>query len=108
MDAEVSPKAQAVEALRDREREAHEATAAARAVVDRIFTELRELEAQAAGIAATHAERRAQLHAARGDFERLERETTELREGARRRTKRLPRSACATLRSKPQLKVKRA
>ena len=83
LDAELAPKTQAVEALSDREGQAHEATACARAVVDRIFTELRELEARVAGAAASDAERRAQLQAARGDFERLEREMNELREGVR-------------------------
>ncbi|HTV74375.1 MAG TPA: chromosome segregation protein SMC [Candidatus Acidoferrales bacterium] len=86
LEGELAPMAIEVEAQRERESKAHEALAMARAALDRIYAELRDVEAQAAAAAADEAERRAQLQATRGDFERLEREVYELRETARERS----------------------
>jgi chromosome segregation protein len=84
LEAELAPKAAELERERERERHAQEALSTARAALDRIFTALREVEASAAADAATEAERRAQLAATQADYERVEREAFELREGAER------------------------
>jgi chromosome segregation protein len=59
---------------RERELAASEAVAAARGALDAVYQELRAVEALAAERAANEAERRAQIHSARADIERLERE----------------------------------
>jgi len=59
---------------RERELAASEAVAAARGTLDAVYQELRAVEALAAERAANEAERRAQIHSARGEIERLERE----------------------------------
>ncbi|MEA2784823.1 MAG: chromosome segregation protein [Candidatus Eremiobacteraeota bacterium] len=59
---------------RERELAASEAVAAARGALDAVYQELRAVEALAAERAAGEAERRAQIHSARGEIERLERE----------------------------------
>jgi chromosome segregation protein len=82
LEAEIVPRTKALEAQRVRERDAQEALAAARSALDRIFTALREVEAAAAADAASEAERRAQLHAAQAEYDRLEREAFALREEA--------------------------
>jgi chromosome segregation protein len=59
---------------RERELAASEAVAAARGALDAVYQELRAVEALAAERAANEAERRAQIHSARTEIERLERE----------------------------------
>jgi chromosome segregation protein len=59
---------------RERELAASEAVAAARGTLDAVYQELRAVEALAAQRAANQAERRAQIHSARADIERLDRE----------------------------------
>ena len=59
---------------RERELAASEAVAAARGALDAVYQELRAVEALAAERAAGEAERRAQIHSARAEIERLERE----------------------------------
>jgi chromosome segregation protein len=86
LETDLAPKTAEIEAQRERESKAHAALAIARAALDRIYGELRDVEAQAAAAAAGEAERRAQLHAARSDFERLERDVYELRESAREKS----------------------
>jgi chromosome segregation protein len=86
LEGDLAPKTLEIEAQRERESNAHAALATARAALDRIYSELRDVEAQAAAAAAGEAERRAQLQAARTDFERLERDVYELRESAREKS----------------------
>jgi len=88
IENELAPQTAHLERERERERHAQEALATARAALDRIFTALREVEAAAAATAASEAERRARLTAARNEYERLERESFALREDARARSER--------------------
>jgi chromosome segregation protein len=83
LEAQAEPNALALESERERERASQDAVAAARTELDRVFAALREVEAQAASAAASEAERRAQLAAAHAECERLERETSALRDEAR-------------------------
>ena len=82
LEAELAPRSDELEAQRGREAEAQEALAAARLALDSIYNALREVEATAAGAAASEAERRAQLQATQAEYERLEREGFALREDA--------------------------
>ena len=86
LEAEIAPRQAALDVQRERERDAQEALASARAALDRIFTALREVEAAAAADAASEAERRAQLQAAQAEYERLEREAFALREETERKS----------------------
>ncbi len=88
LENEIAPKTLELEAQRERERQAQDELATARAALDRIFSALREAEAAAAAAAASEAERRAQLQAAEATYERLEREAFALREDAGRRSER--------------------
>ncbi len=89
LEAEVVPHVAELERARERERSAQEALATARAALERIFAALREVEAAAAADAATDAERRAQLAATQSEYERLERESFNLREEGERRRERV-------------------
>jgi chromosome segregation protein len=82
LEADIEPRAAALEVRRGSERNAQDALGTARAALDQIFTALREVEAAAAADAAGEAERRAQLQATRLEYERLEREGFALREEA--------------------------
>ena len=76
----IAPLQTQLESMGERELAASAAVSDARAGLDRIFTELRAVEAAAAERAASEAERRAQAQSARSDIERLEREATALRD----------------------------
>ncbi|MGP6159589.1 MAG: chromosome segregation protein SMC [Vulcanimicrobiaceae bacterium] len=89
LESELGPRAEALEAKRERERHAQEALSTARAALDRIFNALREIEAAAAADATSEAERRAQLAATQSDYERLEREAYGLREEAAHKSERV-------------------
>jgi len=86
LERELEPRAAELEHRREHERHAQEALATARAALDRIFALLREVEAAAGADAASEAERRAQLVAAKTEYERLEREAFVLREEASARS----------------------
>ncbi len=72
LECELAPCTARLDVERDRERQAHAALSAARARLDALFTELREVEATAAADAATQAERRAHIAATENDYRRLE------------------------------------
>jgi len=74
LDGRLSPLAAQTGAARERELTAAHAVAEARGALDAIYSELRAVEALAAERAASEAERRAQIHGAKGEIERLERE----------------------------------
>jgi chromosome segregation protein len=78
LEERVAPYSATFEELRDREGAAHDALASARVDLERVFTELRELEATAAAGAASEADRRAQVRALCADIERLEGEIAAL------------------------------
>jgi chromosome segregation protein len=82
LTTEIAPRSGTLEEQRERERHAQEALATARAALDRIFAALREVEASAASHAASEAERRVQTQSTQAEYERLERESFELREEA--------------------------
>ena len=74
LEERLAPLNAQTEGSRERELAASEAVAAARGALDAVYQELRAVEALAAERAANEAERRAQIHSARADIERLERE----------------------------------
>jgi len=74
LEERLAPLNAQTEGSRERELAASEAVAAARGTLDAVYQELRAVEALAAERAANEAERRAQIHSARGEIERLERE----------------------------------
>jgi len=76
----IAPLQSQLESMGERELAASAAVSDARSGLDRIFTELRAVEAAAAQRAASEAERRARAQSARSEIERLEREATALRE----------------------------
>lgn len=80
LDERLTPLAQEIERARDRELAAQTALAGARAQLDAIFTELREVESGAAEHAAKKAERRVQAENLRAQAERFERELQTARE----------------------------
>ncbi len=79
LERELGPHQSELEHARARDAVAQEAVARARAGLDGVFAELREMEAAAAAAAATEAERRARVAALRATYERLEREGFALR-----------------------------
>ena len=93
LEAELGPHQAELEEARARDGVAQEAVALARAGLDGVFTELREMEAAAAAAAATEAERRAEVAALRSTYERLEREAFALRAEAQERSERVAGSA---------------
>lgn len=74
LEERVAPHAATLEAFGEHESDAHVALAGARAELERVFAELRDLEAAAAASATSEAERRTQVRALRAEIERLERE----------------------------------
>jgi chromosome segregation protein len=74
LEERLAPLAAETEGSRERELAASAAVADARGALDAVYQELRAVEALAAERAANEAERRAQIHGARGEIERLERE----------------------------------
>jgi chromosome segregation protein len=86
LEIEIEPRTVALDEHRERERKAQEALAAARLALDRIFGELRDLEAAAAGAAAADAKRRAELDATQHEYERIEHEMASLRTQAREKS----------------------
>jgi chromosome segregation protein len=92
LESELGPRQAELEAARARDGVAQDAVARARAGLDGVFAELREMEAAAAAHAATEAERRAQVAALRSTYERLEREAFALRAEAEERSELVARS----------------
>jgi chromosome segregation protein len=82
LDQRLSPLVHEIESARERELEAQTALATTRAQLDAIFTELREVEAAAAEIAAKKAERRVLADNLRSEAERLDGEAQAARERA--------------------------
>lgn len=80
LEERLAPLAADIESARERELEAQAALSHARAQLDTIFTQLREVEATAAAAAATRAERRVQSENLRSEAERLEGELHAARE----------------------------
>jgi chromosome segregation protein len=74
LEERLAPLAAQTEGSRERELAASIAVADARGALDAVYQELRAVEALAAERAANEAERRAQIHSARTEIERLERE----------------------------------
>ncbi|HEY4441077.1 MAG TPA: chromosome segregation protein SMC, partial [Candidatus Elarobacter sp.] len=74
LDERLSPLAAQTDGAHERELAATTAVADARGALDAVYQELRAVEALAAEHAANEAERRAQIHSARADLERLEHE----------------------------------
>jgi chromosome segregation protein len=74
LEQRLAPLAAQTEGSRERELAASAAVADARGALDAVYQELRAVEALAAERAANEAERRAQIHSARTEIERLERE----------------------------------
>jgi chromosome segregation protein len=81
----LSPLGAQIEGARERELEAQAALAAARANLDGIFTQLREVEATAAEFATRRAERRVQAQTLRAEADRYEGELRAARERAEQR-----------------------
>jgi chromosome segregation protein len=84
LEGRLAPLASETDAARERELGAQAALAAARAQLDAIFTQLREVESAAAALAAQKAERRVLAESARSEAERLDREAQGARERAER------------------------
>jgi chromosome segregation protein len=82
LEGRLAPLTGETDAARERELGAQAALASARAQLDAIFTQLREVESAAAGLAAQKAERRVLAESARSEAERLDRETQGARERA--------------------------
>jgi chromosome segregation protein len=82
LEERLSPLGQEIEAFRDRELAAAGALAQARAQLEHIFTQLREVEAHAAESAARRAERRFHSENLRAEADRLEVEERSARERA--------------------------
>ncbi len=80
LEERLAPLASDVESARERELEAQTALAQARAQLDAIFTQLRQVESAAAEVAAKRAERRVQSENLRAEAERLEGELHAARE----------------------------
>jgi chromosome segregation protein len=74
LDGRLTPLAAQTDGARERELAASNAVAEARGALDAVYQELRAVEALAAQQAASEAERRAQIHSAKAEIERLERE----------------------------------
>jgi chromosome segregation protein len=74
VEERLAPLSAQTDAARERELAAASAVAEARGALDGIYQELRAVEALAAQRAASEAERRAQIHSARAEIERLEHE----------------------------------
>jgi chromosome segregation protein len=74
LEERLAPLAAQTEGSRERELAASTAVGDARGALDAVYQELRAVEALAAERAANEAERRAQIHSARTEIERLERE----------------------------------
>jgi chromosome segregation protein len=74
LEERLAPLTAQTDGSRERELAASAAVADARGALDAVYQELRAVEALAAERAANEAERRAQIHSARADVERLERE----------------------------------
>jgi chromosome segregation protein len=84
LDQRLAPLLVQVEGARERELDAQTALAQTRAQLDSIFTELREVEAAAAEVAAKKAERRVLAESQRTEAERLDAELQGARERASR------------------------
>jgi chromosome segregation protein len=82
LEARLTPLERELDQARESELAAQAALAAARASLEKVFTELREVEAQAAQFAARKAERRVQAETKRSEGERLEREARVARDRA--------------------------
>jgi chromosome segregation protein len=82
LDTRLVPLAEQVDASRDRELAAASVLAQHRANLERIFTQLREVESAAGGLAARKAERRVQAESMRTEAERLDIEERAARERA--------------------------
>ena len=82
LEERLAPLTIEIEHAREHELAAQSALATTRAQLDAIFTELREVEAAAAEIAAKKAERRVQAENLRSEAERLDREIQTARERA--------------------------
>jgi chromosome segregation protein len=82
LEGRLAPLASETDAARERELDAQAALASARAQLDAIFTQLREVESAAAELAAQKAERRVLAESARSEAERLDREAQGARERA--------------------------
>ncbi|MEO7040556.1 MAG: chromosome segregation protein SMC, partial [Candidatus Elarobacter sp.] len=72
LEERLAPLLAQTDGSRERELEASTAVADARGALDHVYQELRAVEALAAERAANEAERRAQIHSARAEIERLE------------------------------------
>jgi chromosome segregation protein len=79
LEARIAPLQQDLESAREAELQAQSALSHARGELDAIFTQLREVEAAASGVAARKAERRVQSENARAEAERLEQEAAAAR-----------------------------
>jgi chromosome segregation protein len=79
---EIAPLTGALESARERELEAANALTAARAVLESVFTQLRDVEAAAAERAAIDAERRVQAETLRAQSEQIDREMQHAREAS--------------------------
>ncbi|MGH7729609.1 MAG: hypothetical protein ACREM2_12585, partial [Vulcanimicrobiaceae bacterium] len=82
LEAQLGPQTALLEAERRNEAIAQDRLATARAGLDRVFSELREVESAAAAAAATEAERRAQMQALVTERERLDDEARSLQRDA--------------------------
>jgi chromosome segregation protein len=82
LEARLTPLSRALEEARERELEAQATLSQARAQLEKVFTELREVEAGATELATRKAERRVQAQTRRTEVERLEREEQTARERA--------------------------
>jgi chromosome segregation protein len=82
LEARLTPISRALEEARERELEAQATLSLARAQLEKVFTELREVEAGATELATRKAERRVQAQTRRTEVERLEREEQLARERA--------------------------
>jgi chromosome segregation protein len=74
LEERLTPLSAETDGSRERELAASNAVGEARGALDAVYQELRAVEALAAEQAASEAERRAQIHSAKTDVERLERE----------------------------------
>jgi chromosome segregation protein len=81
-EREIGPLILELEAARERELDAANALTAARAVLESVFTQLRDVEAAAAERAAVDAERRVQAETLRAQSEQIDREMQHAREAS--------------------------